>query len=191
MSTKLLVFALISISAFADIVSISPVSLDFGNQFVGSPSSQPATLTNSTKKVLNISRVTAMGSFLVQGSPCGSTLAPGEQCAFFIVFSPTAAGPRAGILSVNDDANITPQEVKLSGTGVAVVLTSIAVAPATSTVPLGLTEQFTATGTFNNGTSQDVTGSAPWSSASLPSRLSAAPGWPALWLKAPRELRRR
>jgi uncharacterized protein YjdB len=166
MSTKPLVFALISISAFADIVSISPTSVDFGNQFVGSPSSQPVTLTNSTKKVLIIASVTATGSFLVQGSPCGSSLAPGAQCAFYVVFSPLAAGPQAGILSVNDDANNTPQKVRLSGTGVAVVLTSIAVAPATSTVPLGLTEQFAATGTYNNGTSQDVTGTAAWSSAS-------------------------
>jgi uncharacterized protein YjdB len=166
MSTKLLIFALISTSAFADIVSISPTSLDFGNQFVGSPSSQPVTLTNSTKKVLNISSVTATGSFLVQESPCGSSLTPGEQCAFFIVFSPTAAGPQAGILSVNDDANNTPQKVKLSGTGVAVVLASIAVAPATSTVPLGLTDQLTAIGTYNNGSSQDITGISTWSSAS-------------------------
>jgi len=166
MSTKLLVFALISTSAFADIVSISPTSLDFGNQFVDSQSSQPVTLTNSTKKVLNISSVKATGSFLVQASPCGSTLAPGAQCAFYVIFSPAAAGPQAGILSVNDDANNTPQKVKLSGTGVAVVVASIAVAPATSTVPLGLAEQFTATGTYNNGTSQDVTGSAAWSSAS-------------------------
>jgi len=129
MSTKLLVFALISTSAFADIVSISPTSLDFGNQFVDSQSSQPVTLTNSTKKVLNISSVKATGSFLVQASPCGSTLAPGAQCAFYVIFSPAAAGPQAGILSVNDDANNTPQKVKLSGTGVAVVVASIAVAP--------------------------------------------------------------
>jgi len=166
MSTKLLIFALISTSVFADIVSISPTSLDFGNQFVGSPSSQPVMLTNSTKKVLNISSVTATGSFLVQESPCGSSLTLGEQCAFFIVFSPTAAGPQAGILSVNDDANNTPQKVKLSGTGVAVVLASIAVTPASTTTPLRLTQQFTATGTYNNGTSQDVTGTAAWSSAS-------------------------
>jgi uncharacterized protein YjdB len=166
MSTKLLVFALISTSAFADIVSISPSSLDFGNQFVGSQSSQPVTLINSTKKVLSISSVTATGSFLVQQSPCGSTLAPGAQCSFYVVFSPSVAGPQAGILSVNDDANNTPQKVKLSGAGVAVVLASIAVAPATSTVPLGLTEQFTAIGTYNNGSSQDITGISTWSSTS-------------------------
>ena len=166
MSTKLLIFSLISTSAFADIVSISPTSLDFGNQFIGSGSSQPVTLTNSTKKVLNISSVSVSGGFLVQTSPCGNTLAPGAQCSFYVVFSPSAAGPQAGILSVNDDANNTPQKVKLSGTGVAVMLTSIAVAPATSTVPLGLTEQFTAMGTYNNGSSHDITGISTWSSAS-------------------------
>jgi uncharacterized protein YjdB len=166
MSTKLLIFALISTSAFADIVSISPTSLDFGNQFVGSQNSQPVTLTNSTKKVLNISSVTVTGNFLVQSSPCESSLAPLEQCSFYVVFSAASPGAQSGILSVNDDANNTPQKVKLSGTGVAVVLASIAITPASTTTPLGLTQQFAATGTFNNGTSQDVTGTAAWSSAS-------------------------
>jgi len=47
MPTKLLAFALISTAALADIVNISPTSLYFGSQFVGSRSSQPVTLTNS------------------------------------------------------------------------------------------------------------------------------------------------
>jgi hypothetical protein len=44
------------------------------------------------------------------------------------------------------------------------VLLSIALNPATATVPLGVTEQFTATGTFTDGTTQDVTQSGHWSS---------------------------
>jgi uncharacterized protein YjdB len=67
---------------------------------------------------------------------------------------------------VNDDANNTPQKVKLSGNGVPVALASIVVSPAASTVPQGLTQQFTATGIYNNATTQDVTSGATWSSAS-------------------------
>ncbi|MGA2021779.1 MAG: Ig-like domain-containing protein [Candidatus Sulfotelmatobacter sp.] len=44
------------------------------------------------------------------------------------------------------------------------VLVSIAINPPTATVPLGVTEQFTATGTFTDGTTQDVTQSGHWSS---------------------------
>ena len=166
MLAKLLAFAFISTSLFADIVNISPLSLDFGNQFVGSLSSQPVTLSNSTKKVLNISSITATGNFSVATSPCGTTLGPGAQCVFYVVFSVSAAGPQAGLLSVNDDANNTPQKVKLAGNGVAVVLTSIAVSPAASTVPTGLSQQFTAIGTYNNGSSQDITAVSTWNSAS-------------------------
>ena len=45
------------------------------------------------------------------------------------------------------------------------VLVSIAVAPANSSIMLGTTEQLTATGTFSDGSTQDLTNSAAWSSA--------------------------
>lgn len=45
------------------------------------------------------------------------------------------------------------------------VLVSIAVAPANSSVMLGTTEQLTATGTFDDGSTQNLTHSATWSSA--------------------------
>lgn len=44
--------------------------------------------------------------------------------------------------------------------------TSITVAPAASAMPLGLSQQFTATAQFSDGTTQDITGVAAWSSSS-------------------------
>jgi hypothetical protein len=44
-------------------------------------------------------------------------------------------------------------------------LVSIAVAPANSSIMLGTTEQLTATGIFSDGSAQDLTNSAQWSSA--------------------------
>ncbi len=44
-------------------------------------------------------------------------------------------------------------------------LVSIAVTPLSPTVPLGLTQQLTATGTYSNGTTQNITDSVTWSSA--------------------------
>jgi Bacterial Ig-like domain (group 2)/PKD domain len=46
----------------------------------------------------------------------------------------------------------------------AAVLTSIAVTPANPSIPLGTTQQFTATGTFSDLSTQDVTASVTWSS---------------------------
>ena len=44
------------------------------------------------------------------------------------------------------------------------VLVSIAVTPAIPTLPLGSTQQFTATGTYTDGSTQNITGTAQWSS---------------------------
>src|SRR5438874_4956331 len=44
-------------------------------------------------------------------------------------------------------------------------LVSIAVTPASPSIPKGTTQQFTATGTYSDGSTQDLTGSATWVSA--------------------------
>jgi len=44
-------------------------------------------------------------------------------------------------------------------------VTSIAVTPASPSIPLGTLQQFTAIGTFSDGTTQDITGTATWSSS--------------------------
>ena len=44
-------------------------------------------------------------------------------------------------------------------------LSSIAVTPDMMTIPLGVQQQFTATGTFSDGTSQDITNTVTWSSS--------------------------
>jgi hypothetical protein len=46
----------------------------------------------------------------------------------------------------------------------AAALVSIAINPSAATIPLGMTQQFTATGTFTDGSTQDVTQSGHWSS---------------------------
>lgn len=44
-------------------------------------------------------------------------------------------------------------------------LSSIAVTPASATIPVGGTQQFSATGTYSNGTTRDLTGQVTWASA--------------------------
>jgi hypothetical protein len=48
----------------------------------------------------------------------------------------------------------------------AAVLVSIAISPLDATIPLGATQQFTATGTYSDGTTQDVTATGHWTSTS-------------------------
>jgi len=66
-------------------------------------------------------------------------------------------------------ANITATSGSVSSSAVLTVtnatLTSIAVTPANASLPLGTLQQFTATGTFSDGSTQDVTGIVTWSSS--------------------------
>lgn len=67
-------------------------------------------------------------------------------------------------------ATISATLGSMTGTGVlnvsAPALVSIAVAPANSSIALGATQQLTATGMFSDGSTQDLTSSATWASAS-------------------------
>jgi uncharacterized protein YjdB len=55
-------------------------------------------------------------------------------------------------------------------------LTAIAVTPSTASVPAGQTQQFKAVGTYSNNTTQDITGSATWSSSTASVATVAAGG---------------
>lgn len=56
---------------------------------------------------------------------------------------------------------------KTSVTVTAAALTGVVVAPASKSIPLGLTEAFTAQATYSDGSKADVTGSALWSSSEV------------------------
>ncbi len=110
--------------------SLSPVSLTFLPQGVSTASSpQTAVLTNSGSSALSISGITTTGDF-TQTNTCGSSLAAGGSCNINVTFTPTAAGPRTGTLTVSHNAANSPGTVALSGTGVVISLT-----PASLTFP--------------------------------------------------------
>lgn len=46
-------------------------------------------------------------------------------------------------------------------------LTSLTIAPLTTSISVGATQQFSATGTFSDGTQQDLTGQVSWSSSNV------------------------
>ncbi len=72
--------------------------------------------------------------------------------------------------AANGSVTITATSGSISGTATLTVTsataTSIAVTPLGANLPLGLTQQYTAVGTFSDGTSQDVSGVATWKSSS-------------------------
>lgn len=125
-------------------VSLSPVNgLAFGVVGVGRPSTvQTATLTNNGGVPLLLTSVTATGDFAagVGLNTCGTSLAPGAVCTVGVIFSPAAAGSRAGTLTFVDNAANSPQTVALMGTGVDFALA--ASGPTTMTIASGQTATY-------------------------------------------------
>jgi len=102
-------------------VSLEPTSLQFAAQQIGTTSApQTATLTNTGGQAVAISTISVSGAFS-QTNNCPSTLIVGGNCQIQIVFQPTIGGTVSGALTVNDNAQGSPQTVSLSGIGTAIV----------------------------------------------------------------------
>jgi hypothetical protein len=103
-------------------VSLSPFSMvTFAATGVGLTSvAQTVTLTNNGGVPLLVQNIAITGDFLiVPGSnTCGSSVAVGVACTMQVAFAPTTGGPRAGLLTVTDNAASSPQTLTLTGSGV-------------------------------------------------------------------------
>jgi hypothetical protein len=99
-------------------VTLTPSSMRFGKHKVGTTSSpQTATLTNTGSNPVNISDISA-GAPFSQTNNCPSTLPVNGSCMIQVVFKPNERGGFQGVLSVEDNAENSPQTVTLSGTGI-------------------------------------------------------------------------
>lgn len=147
----------------------SPPILTFASQALGTTSAaQTVTLANNQSTVMTINRATSSLSDFAFTSTCPlspATLAPGASCTASVTFSPKATGTRSGTLSFVDNANNGPQTSSLIGTGAAATLVSMAVTPATGSLPVGNTGQLTATGTYTDGSKKTLTTSVTWASS--------------------------
>ncbi len=147
----------------------SPATLTFGTQTLGTSSpAQTVTLTNNQSTTLSITGITSSLVDYSVNSSCPispSTLAGGASCTASVTFQPTATGNRPGTLSFVDGANNSPQKVSLRGSGTTAALASISVSPSPASVALGGTLQLTATGTYSDGSKQNLTSSATWTSS--------------------------
>ena len=108
----------------APAVTLSPSTLSFGQQVLGTASGQQAvTVTNSGNALLTLTGVylypAGDPNFNVYNG-CDSTpnLLPGANCSIPVSFTPTVSGPLSATLSINDNATGSPQTASLTGTGV-------------------------------------------------------------------------
>jgi Beta-propeller repeat/Abnormal spindle-like microcephaly-assoc'd, ASPM-SPD-2-Hydin len=99
--------------------AVAPTTLTFSNVPVGHSSlSQSVTLTNAGNASMSIAGLQITGDFS-QTNTCSTSLAAGANCTISVVFTPTAEGTRTGTLTINDNAQGSPQTVSLTGTGTA------------------------------------------------------------------------
>ena len=157
-------------------VTVSPLSLTFGNQAEGTTSAaDTVTVTNGGTEPLAFTSIVATGNFAIaaSGTTCSTSMtvaASGGNCVIKVTFSPTATGSLSGTLTITDNATPTvspygtPQTVSLSGTGTAALASQTinvtTPAPASAiyntsfmvaaTASSGLTVSFSSTGVCTN-----------------------------------------
>ena len=111
----------VSILLQSPAVGLSPTSLSFGTESVGTSSSpQSVTLSNNGTATLLISSIAVTGTNrgdFTQTNTCGASIAAGARCTIMVTFTPVRAGSRSASLSITDNAPGSPQTVSLSGTG--------------------------------------------------------------------------
>ena len=101
-------------TATAPVIGLSPDSLTFASQSVGTTSPvQAVTFTNQGTTTLTISDITASADYS-ETNTCGATLKAGTSCTVSVTFSPTAGGSLGGTITVNSSGN-SPQSVRLIG----------------------------------------------------------------------------
>jgi hypothetical protein len=98
--------------------AISPASLHFGPQVVGTTSApQGITISNPSNLSFDIDSIVASANFS-QTNDCGGSLAPGAHCSVTASFTPTATGMESGAVTITDSTKISPLAIALGGTGV-------------------------------------------------------------------------
>ena len=128
--------------ALTSAITLTPTSLTFPSQLVGTTSqTEQVMVTNHSAGAVSLSPISATGDFSSTNN-CPATLVAGSSCAVQVSFTPSAAGPRTGTLSVPVSVYPTPQTLPLSGNGVNAVLDHITVTPSQATVSAGVGQSF-------------------------------------------------
>lgn len=116
-------------------IQFNAAALDFGSVVTGTTSfGQTVTIQNTGTANLVVSKVATSGDFATTGN-C-AMIPAGSNCSLAVTFTPTATGPRAGVLTLtdNDGGPDQNQTLNLSGLGTAAgvaLMPSVAILPGT------------------------------------------------------------
>jgi hypothetical protein len=111
-------------AAAAPGIQVSSSNINFGNDVVGSNSTQALIITNTGTATLTISQLAETGlAFNVSGFSLPLNVNAGQLTTITVAFKPTATGPASGSISIVSNAPSSPTSIGLNGTGIAPTLT--------------------------------------------------------------------
>ncbi len=109
------------ISANVPIISVTPMSYDYGNVNVKKSRTGSFMVTYSGKANLTIStsiKGTDASMFKITGGGGGKTIKPGKSLTIKVAFKPTSAGSKSAMLEITSNDPVTPTlDIPLRGTG--------------------------------------------------------------------------
>ena len=97
-------------------LAFTSAGLRFGQQPVGTSSTQQVALINGTASTVTINSIKGSGNF-TQTHTCRSTLAVGAYCYVNVTFKPTSVGIKQGTITVSSNASGSPLVLPVLGTG--------------------------------------------------------------------------
>lgn len=99
-------------------LTVSPLSLAFGNVLIGTSAKQTITLSNSASTSITVSSIGISGTGFSQTGPTlPLTLASGQSSSITVMFAPQNSGSVSGALQIGSNASNPSVSVALSGTG--------------------------------------------------------------------------
>jgi len=99
-------------------VSVSPTTLAFGNQALGTTSVVRAvTLKNGQTTAITISSISTSLSEYVQTNNCPATLRSATKCVVTVTFTASMLGPETAYVTITDSTAGSPHNMYLLGVG--------------------------------------------------------------------------
>jgi len=180
--------AFVAALTFQPVLAISPASLTFGNQVIGTASAaQTVTLTNNSFAPIGFTSAAIAGgapaaanSDFSSSSTCAGSIAVNASCTISVLFTPSVAAVETANLVITDTAAPGMQALALSGTGIKPNFTLTA-SPTTVTVSQGETVSFhltvTPSGGFNAAVALACSGAPSMSTCTIsPSSVTPSDG---------------
>jgi hypothetical protein len=127
---------------FGPAINLSASALPFGSQMVGTTSNtQLVTVTNTGNAALTFTSIKASGDF-AETDTCAIGVSFNTSCTISVTFNPSATGPRAGAITISDNAPGSPQAITLSGQGTDIIISVPPGGSTSATVSAGQSATF-------------------------------------------------